>query len=249
VRAANPDAYIVGEIWHEAQRWLQGDQFDAVMNYPITALALNFFAANNLNFEVINHAGGIKDRIHPINATDAANEMDHLLRLYPQDITYAQLNLLDSHDMPRFLSCASGDKDALKLAWLFMFTIPGAPCIYYGDEIGVDGGHDPECRKSFPWDESKWDKDLFEYAKACTALRKKYAPLRRGDYKRVHADGEVLAYSRSYGAEKLVIAFNASKEEKILDLFPNKKPTVLFGKPSFSGNQVVVPPRSGVVLK
>jgi neopullulanase len=151
--------------------------------------------------------------------------------------------------MPRFLSCASGDKDALKLAWLFMFTIPGAPCIYYGDEVGVDGGHDPDCRKAFPWDEGKWDKDLLEYVRACIALRTKYAPLRRGSYKRVYAEGEVLAYSRSYGAENLVIAFNASMEEKTLDLFPNKRPSVLFGKPSFSGNQVLIPPRSGVMLK
>jgi neopullulanase len=249
VRAVNPDAYIVGEIWHEAQRWLQGDQFDAVMNYPVTALALNFFAANHLNHHAIHQAGGLKDRVHPINAHDAANEIDRLLRLYPQDITYAQLNLLDSHDMPRFLTCASGDRDSLKLAWLFMFTIPGAPCIYYGDEVGMDGGHDPDCRKSFPWDEGKWDRDLFEYAKACIALRTKYAALRRGDYKRVHAEGEVLAYSRSYGAEKLVIAFNASKEEKTLDHSLHKKPLVLFGKPSFSGDQVVIPPRSGVVLK
>jgi len=249
VRAVNSEAYIVGEIWHEAQRWLQGDQFDAVMNYPITALALNFFAARHLNYDVIQHAGGIKDRIRPISGYDAANELDRLLRLYPEDITYAQLNLLDSHDMPRFLTCASGDKDSLKLAWLFMFTIPGAPCIYYGDEVGVDGGHDPDCRKSFPWDESKWDKDLFQYAKACAALRSKHASLRRGSYKRIYADGEVWAYARSYGAENLVIAFNASTEPKTLDLFPNKKATVLFGKPTFAGNQVVIPPRSGVALK
>jgi cyclomaltodextrinase len=175
--------------------------------------------------------------------------VDRLLHLYPQDITFSQLNLLDSHDMPRFLTCASGDKDSLKLAWLFMFTIPGAPCIYYGDEVGLDGGHDPDCRKSFPWDESKWDKDLFEYAKACIALRTKYAALRRGSYKRIHAEGEVLAYSRSFGADNLIVAFNASKEAKALDLFPNKRPTVLFGMPTFSGNQVFIPPRSGVVMK
>ncbi len=249
VRAVNPEAYIVGEIWHEAQRWLQGDQFDAVMNYPIAALALNFFAANHLNFGAIQHAGGIKDRIRPTNACDTANELDRLLHLYPEEITHAQLNLLDSHDMPRFLTCASGNKDSLKLAWLFMFTIPGAPCIYYGDEVGVDGGHDPDCRKAFPWDETRWDKDLLEHAKACIALRTKHATLRRGSYQRIHAEGEILAYARSHGAETLITAFNASEEEKTINLFPQKKATVLFGNPSFSGNQIVIPPRSGVVLK
>jgi glycosidase len=78
-----------------------------------------------------------------------------------------------------------------------MFTIPGAPCIYYGDEIGIDGGHDPECRKSFPWDEDSWDKELLGFVKACTSMRTKYAALRRGDYKRLYAEGEVMAFSRS----------------------------------------------------
>ncbi len=125
--------------------------------------------------------------------------------------------------MPCFLSCVSGDKSALKLAWLFMFTIPGAPCIYYGDEIGVDGGHDPECRKAFPWDEDKWDKSLLDYAKACTSLRTENVALRRGDLKRVYAEGEVMAYSRTHKNDTLFIAFNASKEEKVIELPIGKK--------------------------
>jgi neopullulanase len=249
VRAINPDAYIVGEIWHEAQRWLQGDQFDAVMNYLVTTTSMNFFAANSLDMSVIQHAGGLKDRVRPINAHDCANELDRILNLYPSDITYAQLNLLDSHDMPRFLSCVNEDKTALKLAWLFMFTIPGAPCIYYGDEVGVNGKHDPECRKSFPWDEGRWDHDLLDYAKACTTLRTEHAALRRGDYKRIHAEGELLAYSRSYRNETLITAFNTSNEDKPLELPLDKKPHVLFGKPVISENQVTIPARSGVVLK
>ena len=249
VRAINPDAYIVGEIWHEAQRWLQGDQFDAVMNYLVTTTSMNFFAANSLDMSVIQHAGGLKDRVRPINAHDCANELDRILNLYPSDITYAQLNLLDSHDMPRFLSCVNEDKTALKLAWLFMFTIPGAPCIYYGDEVGVNGKHDPECRKSFPWDEGRWDHDLLDYAKACTTLRTEHAAMRRGDYKRIHAEGELLAYSRSYRNETLITAFNTSNEDKTLELPLDKKPHVLFGKPVISENQVTIPARSGVVLK
>ena len=187
--------------------------------------------------------------MRPINAHDCANELDRILNLYPSDITYAQLNLLDSHDMPRFLSCVNEDKTALKLAWLFMFTIPGAPCIYYGDEVGVNGKHDPECRKSFPWDEGRWDHDLLDYAKACTTLRTEHAALRRGDYKRIHAEGELLAYSRSYRNETLITAFNTSNEDKTLELPLDKKPHVLFGKPVISENQVTIPARSGVVLK
>ena len=151
--------------------------------------------------------------------------------------------------MPRFLSCVSGDKASLKLAWLFMFTIPGAPCLFYGDEIGVDGGHDPDCRKSFPWDESKWDKDLLKYAGACIALRKEHVSLRRGEYKRIYAEGEVMAYIRSHHNEKVTVVFNVSSEEKTIELAFIKKPHVLFGKPVISGNKVTIPPRSGVVMK
>ena len=249
VRAINPDAYIVGEIWHEAQRWLQGDQFDAVMNYLFTAASLSFFASSHLDIGTVTQAGGLKDRVRPMQAHDFANEVDRILNIYPRDITESQLNLLDSHDMPRFLSCVSGDKDSIKLAWLFMFTVPGAPCLFYGDEIGVDGRHDPECRKSFPWDETKWDKNLLEYTKACIALRKGHASLRRGDYKRIHAEGEVMAYLRSYENENIIVAFNVSTEEKSIEIDFSKKPQVLFGKPVISGNKVTIPPRSGVVVK
>lgn len=250
VRAINPDAYIVGEIWHEAQRWLQGDQFDAVMNYLVTAAAIGFFGGQRVNMDVVNQCGGLQHRVHPgMNAYGFANELDRLFNLYRWDITSAQLNLLDSHDMPRFLSCTNGDKDSLKLAWLFMFTIPGAPCIYYGDEVGVDGGHDPYCRKSFPWDENNWDHDLLEYAKACTALRTDHAALRRGEYKRIHAEGDVMVFMRSHNKENVTVAFNVSAEEKTVELALEKKHKVLFGKPRIEGNQVTIPPRSGVVIK
>ncbi len=248
VRAINPDAYIVGEIWHEAQRWLQGDQFDAVMNYLVTSVSLSFFAADKLNMDTIQQAGGLKG-VRPVQAYDFANEVDRILNLYPNDITFAQLNLLDSHDMPRFLSCASGDKDALKLAWLFMFTLPGAPCIYYGDEIGLDGGHDPQCRKSFPWKKSEWDKDLLEFAKACIKLRTDQPSLRKGTYKRLFAEGAVIAYARTHKTEDTIIAFNVSNEEHTVELPLGNKPRILFGKPKISGNQVTIPPRSGIVIK
>ncbi|GAB4566161.1 MAG: glycoside hydrolase family 13 protein [Anaerolineales bacterium] len=249
VRAVNPDAYIVGEIWHEAQRWLQGDQFDAVMNYLFTAASLNFFAGAHLNFEVIQHAGGLKDRVHRMHAKTFADEVERILHLYPQDITFSQLNLLDSHDMPRFLSCANGDKDSLKLAWLFLFTMPGAPCIYYGDEVGVDGGHDPDCRKSFPWDESQWDKDLHAYAKACIALRNGQKALRRGEYKRVYAEDDMMAFARTLKDETVLVAFNASNTTKSFDYTFEKAPRILFGKPEISGNHITISPRSGVALK
>ncbi|GAB4537954.1 MAG: glycoside hydrolase family 13 protein [Anaerolineales bacterium] len=249
VRAINPEAYLVGEIWHEAQRWLQGDQFDAVMNYLFTAASLNFFAAEHLDMNVIRQAGGLQNRVRPMNASEFADEVERVIHLYPPEIAFAQLNLLDSHDMPRFLSCASGDKDSLKLAWLFLFTIVGAPCVYYGDEVGVDGGHDPQCRKSFPWDESKWDSDLLAYTKQCAALRKEFPALRRGTYERVYSNGAVMAFKRHYDHQDLTVLFNVSKEAQTVELPFEKTPRAVFGNPEIDGNKITLPPRSGAALK
>jgi neopullulanase len=248
VRAINPEAYFVGEIWHEAQRWLQGDQFDAVMNYLFTAASLNFFASDSLDFDVINKAGGLSGRVRPMRGDEFAAEVERIINLYPRDIAFAQLNLLDSHDMPRFLSCVRGDKSALKLAWLFLFTIIGAPCIYYGDEIGVDGGHDPDCRKSFPWDEGKWDKSLLEYAKACISLRNGHPALRRGDYARILTGEKIFAFRRDLDGESLTTVFNVSNESKVVEL-PVPVSQVIFGNADLQGTRLAIPARSGVVVK
>jgi neopullulanase len=255
VRKINPEAYIVAEIWHESQRWLQGDQFDAIMNYDVTRPVISFFSNGKLDLKVLHQQTNYSGIHGSIGAHEFADRIDHNLGLYKKDITYSQLNLLDSHDTPRFLSCASGDKDTLKLAWLFMFTYPGAPCIYYGDEIGVDGEHDPYCRKSFPWDESKWDKDLLDYAKEAITLRKKNPALRRGDYKRLWSDHGMYAFSRSFEGRTFIVALNASESHQQVHVIyeAEKNPRAVFGEASeistASGQlSFTVPPRSGVVL-
>jgi neopullulanase len=104
------------------------------MNYPITAAALGFFAGRHLDMDVVNTAGGLQGRVHPINADGFANEIDRIFHLYPNDHAFSQLNLLSSHDMPRFITCCGNDPDSLKLALLFVLAFQDA-CIYYGDEI------------------------------------------------------------------------------------------------------------------
>ncbi len=254
VRAINPEAYIVGEIWHEAQRWLQGDQFDATMNYLVTAAALSYFGGNRLDMGVVSQCGGLQHRVHPMDGNAFANEIDRIFHLYLPEFTYSQLNLLDSHDMPRFLSCVSGDRDALKLAWLFIHTYPGAPCIYYGDEVGMDGRHDPECRKSFPWDENKWDSDLLPYIKMCIKLRKDHVTLRRGSFRQVHTEGQVFVFERAFEGEQLLVAFNAGDEAtqvevqaeagRYVSIFGGGKVTSANGK-----IQLKLEARSGLVIK
>lgn len=255
VRKINPDAYIVAEIWHESQRWLQGDQFDAIMNYDVTKPVIAFFGGKHLDLKVLHQQSNYHGIHHAIDAHEFADRIDHNLGLYKKDITYAQMNLLDSHDTPRFLSCVSGNKDSLKLAWLFLFTYPGAPTIYYGDEIGLDGEHDPYCRKSFPWEESRWDKNLLEYVKELIALRKKNPALRRGDFKRLWSANGTYAFSRSLNGKTFVVAVNVSDSPQQVHVTYEAKrvPSPVFGKASDitvdERLRFAIPARGGVVLK
>jgi neopullulanase len=214
-----------------------------------------FFGSKHLDQRVLNQQGNYQGLYPGIDAHEFANRIDHNLGLYKPDITYAQLNLLDSHDTPRYLSCVSGNKDALKLASLFMLMYPGAPCVYYGNEIGLDGEQDPGCRKSFPWDESKWDKNLQAYIKAAIALRKKHPALRRGDYKRLWSAEGVYAFSRSYEGKTFVVALNVSESPQQIHVTyeARKSPKPVFGEASeisVGGRlRFTIPARSGVVLK
>ncbi|GAB4460397.1 MAG: glycoside hydrolase family 13 protein [Anaerolineales bacterium] len=256
VRKINPEAYIVGEIWHESQRWLQGDQFDAIMNYDVTKPVIAFFSNGSLDLKVLHQQSNYHGIHHSIDAHEFADRIDHNLGLYKKDITYAQLNLLDSHDTPRFLSCVRGDKASLKLAWLFLFAYPGAPCIYYGDEIGMEGEHDPDCRRAFPWEESKWDHSLRDYVRELIALRKKNPALRRGDYKRLWSANGTYAFSRSLDGKTFVVGLNVSETPQQIHVTyeAGKTPKPVFGEASEISMRegrlwLTIPPRSGVVLK
>ncbi len=214
VKGANPEAYLVGEIWHEAQRWLQGDQFDAVMNYPLIRACLAFMGGSKLDTSF--RPGGF--RLQPAGASAFAAQIDRSLEWYPWEITLAQLNLLGSHDTPRFLTLVGGETDRLKLATLFQMTFPGAPCIYYGDEIGMQGGNEPACRGGFPWDESRWDLDLREYVKRCIRLRHDHPALRRGKYARSYSQQGVYAFLRQLDGNLLLVVLNGAEEARVVNL-------------------------------
>lgn len=210
VKAANPEAYIVGEIWGDAARWLQGDQFDAVMNYGVARAALGFFAAGSLDRGY--RPGGF--RLTSLRARAFMRQIKRLLAAYPEAITQVQLNLLDSHDTARFIHQAGGDRDALRGALLFLMTLPGAPCLYYGTEVGMTGGPDPDCRRAFPWDEAAWDHDLFAFTRRAIALRRACPALRRGSFEDLYAHEEVVLFGRRTGESAAVVAINAGPEPR-----------------------------------
>lgn len=259
VKAANPDAYIVGEIWHESSRWLKGDQFDAVMNYLLTGGLMGWLIGDRLPPYIFN-IGDYRKYLRPMDAEGFANWIDYLLNLYDPEINSVQLNLLDSHDTSRFLTTANDDKTAIKLGWLFLFTYIGAPCIYYGDEVGLRGSTDPACRGSFPWNKQTWDNDLLNYVQKLTDMRHAHPALRRGSFQRLHASGDVFAYARTSREETIIVVINAGTTEfgtdipiptlgmedgRLISLLGDFSAKVAAGKLV----DIHIPPRSGLVLK
>jgi cyclomaltodextrinase / maltogenic alpha-amylase / neopullulanase len=205
----NEDAYLVGEIPSEAQDWLQGDMFDGVMNYQFTAACIGFFGAESRDETMISGMMGLPE-VPILDANGFAQRTKKLLEIYPRQNALAQLNLMDSHDTPRFLTMVSGNTNAFRLATLFQMTYPGAPCIYYGNEIGLTGGREPENRGGFPWDKSRWDHDLHSAVKTYINLRHAHPVLRTGEYVPLYAEGRHLAYLRHLENARMLIALNAN---------------------------------------
>lgn len=205
VKAVNPEAYILAEIWDEAKAWMQGDHFDATMNYGFNRACYGFFGQEVL--DTSHRPGGFK--LKRLDARHFARQIDRMLNLYTWPFTLAQYNLLSSHDEPRFLTMVGGDKRRLRLATLCQMTFPGAPSVYYGDEIGMEGGHDPDCRRAFPWDENRWDHALRVDFKRFIALRKAHPALRSGDFVTLYAKDLAYAFARASAEETVVVALNA----------------------------------------
>lgn len=213
VKKHNREAYIVGEIWEYATHWLnRGDMFDAVMNYPFSRATIGFLFHENLNRDALKDTG-ISDVV-ALNESEYAVKIQHLLSLYPEEVKHAQLNLLSSHDTARIITIANGDIDGVKLAFLLLYTFPGAPCLYYGDEIGMAGGRDPDSRRAFNWTSHEWNYGMRNFIKACIQLRKKHRALRRGNYEVIKADNGIYCFQRSYQGEIIIVCINATREEK-----------------------------------
>ncbi len=206
-RAVSPDCYLVGEIWDEADRWLAGDQFDAVMNYPLARALFGFVGSSFADAEIAR--SGYR-RFTAMDAPAFAAELTGLLRRYPNEVVHSQLNLLGSHDTPRALTMLDDDEAALRLAYLLLFTLPGAPCIYYGDEIGLRGGHDPACRQAMPWrSPESWNAGLLGHLRMLASLRREHPALRRGATRVLASRGRVVVFVRQDERERLVVAVNA----------------------------------------
>ncbi|HTS14947.1 MAG TPA: glycoside hydrolase family 13 protein [Candidatus Sulfotelmatobacter sp.] len=221
VRAVRPDAYILAEIWQPRPERLGGDEFDATMDYPLTEALLGFCGGSHLDLAVAATQGEYAAHVRPLDGPGFAAELERLVGMYDPAVIAVEFNLLGSHDTPRFVTVCGGDRDSLRLATLIQMTLAGAPSIYYGDEIGLEGGADPANRAAFPPDRTAWDLDLRRFIAGAIALRQSSATLRdRGTFRMVGAAGGGMAYARhDPGAGELwIVAVNAGDEAVTLEV-------------------------------
>ena len=191
VRAVKPDAYLLGEVMHQADPWLQGDQFDGVMNYPLTAALIAWLTGQ-------------------ADAAAFANRLVELQFAYSRPALEGCLNLLDSHDSPRLLSQLNNDRRLFCLAVVVLLTMPGAPSVYYGDEVGMTGGGDPDCRRGMVWEPARRDAQIYSWYKRLISLRHRHRALRRGDLEVLPSTSYVAGWWRRVeNDEELLVLINS----------------------------------------
>lgn len=197
VKEMDQDLVIIGEVWHDSMPWLQGDQFDTVMNYPIMHQAINYFAKGD------------------IDAKAFSDVITMQLMKYPDMINEMMFNLLDSHDTERFLFMCKENKQNLMNAAAFIFGYLGSPCVYYGTEIGITGGYDPGCRKGFNWNEKEWDHDIHNWYKKLIQIRKSESALRYGTISFMSTE-ELFIMKRSFKGTDIYVVINQTDEVQLL---------------------------------
>jgi glycosidase len=223
VRSIKADSYILGEVWHDANPWLKGDQFDAVMNYPLTNAVHNFIAKNETT------------------ASEFKASISTIQTMYSRNVSEVNFNLLNSHDTERLLTTCKGDKQRVILAYTFLMTQAGSPCIYYGDEIGMEGADDPLCRKCMIWEKDLQDLELFETFKKLISLRKNYSAMRSTELAWIGVnDKENYVIFKKYDQnEEIYVILNNSDSAKTinLDTLPSKTYTDLLTNKQIDSTQ------------
>jgi cyclomaltodextrinase len=242
VRAINPEAYLVGEIWEDGLEWIDGHPFDAVTNYRFREAALGFFAYRNLTVD------GLDERLSTLRA-----KMGPMAR----DATF---NLLASHDVPRLVTEAAGDLSSVREAVLFQMVMPGAPVIYYGEELGLAGGRDPDNRRCMPWSKVR-DNEVLAFYKRLIAIRQAHPALRGGSVRTLlrHNDFRLFAFLREGRGERVLVVLNSGNRSRSLrlpvrDLFSDgaRLTDALSGRTfQVAGGSVAlddIPPRGALIL-
>ena len=197
-KETQPEAYVVGEHFGDARQWLQADAEDAAMNYRGFTFPLWGFLANT----------DISYDPQSIDAQTCMAWMDNYRAGLSHQQQLRMFNQLDSHDTARFKSLLGKDVARLPLAVVWLFTWPGVPCIYYGDEVGLDGNNDPFCRKPFPWQPEKQDANLLALYQRLATLRHQSQALRHGGCQVIYAEDNVVVFVRVLNRQRVLVAIN-----------------------------------------
>jgi cyclomaltodextrinase len=174
MRAITPDAYFVGEIAYNAARWLEGDQFDGVMNYPLRSAILRFVAATGKAPSAVAR----QQHQQSLDAAGFLNLLGELQSWYPGWATTASLNPLSTHDVPRFLTACGRDSARWRLGMICLMALEGIPLIYYGDEVGLEGADDPDCRRPMRWAPEEQNAEMLATTRSLIRLRHEWPALR-----------------------------------------------------------------------
>lgn len=221
-RQVNAEAYLVGEIWQVSPDWTSDELFDALMDYPLTEALIGYCGGSSIDWRLVEGQDQYRHTVQPLDGTAFAEELVRLMAAYDPAVVAAQLNLLGSHDTPRFVSMCGGDPAAHRLATVVQMTLPGAPCIYYGDEVGIEGGPDPDCRRSFPRDPQTWDTARRDFVRGAIALRRAHPVLRHGAFRVLGSQASATCYLRSDEREAFLVALNNGPDEVALTVaFPD----------------------------
>lgn len=228
LKAINPEIYIIGEIWHDALPWLGNDQFDSVMNYPLGEAILNFFALNTTNATQFKDAMNLQALNYPLNASES------------------MFNLLDSHDTARLLHQCNGNKKAMKLSLLALFSIAGSPCIYYGTEVGMTGGSDPDNRRCMDWDILTQDLDMYNFVKKLIVIRHQYPATKSTKITWLEvSDEQVSGYIKN---SQLIYLFNNSDQAKSIALDSSTYLDLLTDQEFIVDKTLTLSPYQGLIL-
>lgn len=202
-KEVKPDCILIGEVWETASHWLDGSQFDSSMNYDFRKHCRRFFGEGSMDARAFDgRVTGMRMR-------------------YRRNMLPAQLNLLDSHDVSRFLSLCGKDLHRYRLAILFLMCFVGMPSVFYGDEQGIAGVREEEYRSPMPWKDGC--PELFAFFKQAIALRRGHVALRRGEYRTVQAekDSRLYVFRRIHDRETVTVALNAGKGREALGFEPD----------------------------
>lgn len=206
IKAVKKDMLIIGEIWHYAGDFLEGDEWDTVMNYPFYLNMIDLLADTRINVsQFVQNLGYLKGRLNK--------------KCYP-----LMWNLIDSHDTARFLHLCNDNKKKQHLAAAFQLLLPGMPMVYYGDEFAMPGANDPDCRRGMYWDEEYQDKEMFQWYKKLLQIRKTHTCVVEGELIEISAkdEEETIVMIRKNEEETIAMIFNCSTRMKEFNEYAQK---------------------------